>query len=187
MCGGRFLLLKADLTNYRQLSLGFRCPFWLPWPSGLLSPRSNNKQYMSEIYIKNNKSFRNLNSWTVQSQCSNVEATASTRAVAPHTKLYIPCNINPRRKLLNTDIWTDKKWTGFWHNFNYNLVFYLSHNPMWMPEDFVTKNCSDLLGEKIVLAIEKHFWISRLKAKNSQFFWDQTVKGQNNFRNRMLF
>ena len=40
------------------------------------------------------KVLETLISWTVQSQCSNVEATASTRAVAPHTKLYIPSIIS---------------------------------------------------------------------------------------------
>ena len=59
---------------------------------------------------------------------------------------------------------------------------------------FCYQNCSDLLWEKIVLVIEKNFWNSRLKAENLQKFWEyyleqfiQTVKGQNNFGNRMLF
>ena len=55
------------------------------------------------------------------------------------------------------------------------------------------QNLSDLLWEKNVLVIEKHFWNSRLKAENLQKFWDH----QNNlfkqwkvrtiFGNRMLF
>ena len=59
---------------------------------------------------------------------------------------------------------------------------------------FCYQNCSDLLlWEKIVLVIEKNFWNSRLKVENlkkklrslEQFI--QTVKGQNNSWNRMLF
>ena len=119
--GGRFRLLKTDPPNCRWLSLGFCGPLGLPWTSAApLALRATEPQIkqtnmiLSEIYVQNYKSFRNLNSWTVQSQCSNVEATASTRADAPHTKLYIPSNINPRRKLLSSIIWADKKWTGFW-------------------------------------------------------------------------
>ena len=37
---------------------------------------------------------------------------------------------------------------------------------------FCYQNCSDLLWEKIVLVIEKNFWISRLKAENLQKFWN---------------
>ena len=35
---------------------------------------------------------------------------------------------------------------------------------------FCYQNCSDLLWEKIVLALDKTFWSSRLKAKNLQIF-----------------
>ena len=35
---------------------------------------------------------------------------------------------------------------------------------------FCYQNCSDLLWEEIVLAIEKNFWNSRLKAENLQNF-----------------
>ena len=38
---------------------------------------------------------------------------------------------------------------------------------------FYYKNCFDLLWEKIVFAIEKNLWNSRLKAMNLQKFWDQ--------------
>ena len=37
---------------------------------------------------------------------------------------------------------------------------------------FCYQNCSDLLWEKNVLAMEKNFWNSRLKAENLQNFWD---------------
>ena len=37
---------------------------------------------------------------------------------------------------------------------------------------FCYQNCSDLLWEKVVLVIEKNFWISRLKAENLQKIWD---------------
>ena len=89
-------------------------PLGPPWHSGLLSPKSNKQTNMilSEIYVKNYKSFRDLNTWTVQSQCSNVEATASTRADAPHTKLCIPSNIKGNCSgdlLFSSFIWTDKK------------------------------------------------------------------------------
>ena len=44
---------------------------------------------------------------------------------------------------------------------------------------FFFHNVSDLLCDKIVLAIEKNFWNSGLKAKNLQKKWFiQTVKGQ---------
>ena len=51
------------------------------------------------------KVLETLISWTVQSQCSNVEATASTRAVAPHTKLYISSNINHSSNQQRLDQW----------------------------------------------------------------------------------
>ena len=37
---------------------------------------------------------------------------------------------------------------------------------------FCYQNCSDLLWEKIVLAFEKNFWNSRLKAENLVKFWN---------------
>ena len=37
---------------------------------------------------------------------------------------------------------------------------------------FCYQNCSDLLWEKIVLAIEKNVWNSRLRAENLQNFLD---------------
>ena len=48
---------------------------------------------------------------------------------------------------------------------------------------FCFQNCFDLLREKIVLAMEKNFRNSRLKAKylRSQEQFIQTVKGQHNF------
>ena len=52
---------------------------------------------------------------------------------------------------------------------------------------FCFRNCSDLLWEKNTLAIKKNFWNSRLKAKNLQKLWYQTVKGQTNFWNRKIF
>ena len=58
---------------------------------------------------------------------------------------------------------------------------------------FCYQNCSDLLGEKIVLLIEKKFWNLRLKAENFQHFWDQLNnlfkqwKVRTIFGNRMLF
>ena len=57
---------------------------------------------------------------------------------------------------------------------------------------FCGKNCSDLLGEKIVLVIEKNFWNLRLKAMYLQKWLRlleqciQTMKGQNNFWCRNL-
>ena len=58
---------------------------------------------------------------------------------------------------------------------------------------FCYQNCSGVLWEKNVLVIEKKIWNSKLKDENlqkclrssEQFI--QTVKGQNNFGNRMLF
>ena len=57
---------------------------------------------------------------------------------------------------------------------------------------FCYQNCSDLLWEKIVLVIEKTFeilgWRLRIcifLRSQEKFIW--TVKGQNNFWNRMLF
>ena len=54
---------------------------------------------------------------------------------------------------------------------------------------FCYQNCSDLLWEKIVLAIEKNFWNSRLKTENLQKFWDhyRSVNLQSNFWYSHLF
>ena len=58
---------------------------------------------------------------------------------------------------------------------------------------FCFQNCTDLLWEKKVLLIEKHFWNSRLKARNLQNFWDysnnlsEKWKGSTNFFKRMIF
>ena len=51
---------------------------------------------------------------------------------------------------------------------------------------FCYQNCSDLLWGKIVLVIEENFWSSRLKAEAEEQF-SQTVKGQNNFGNKISF
>ena len=48
----------------------------------------------------------------------------------------------------------------------------LSHKKWYV---FCFPNCSDLHWEKIVLVIDKIFWNSRLRAENSQVFWDQTI------------
>ena len=37
---------------------------------------------------------------------------------------------------------------------------------------FCYQNCSDLLWEKIVLVIDKNFWILRMMAENLQNVWD---------------
>ena len=55
---------------------------------------------------------------------------------------------------------------------------------------FCYQNCSDLLGEKIVLAIKKNFWNSRLKAENLQKIlrsFIQKVKGQKKFWYKSAF
>ena len=48
----------------------------------------------------------------------------------------------------------------------------MSGGVQWVEMVFCYQNCSDILREKIVLVIQKYFWNSRLKAKNSKKFWD---------------
>ena len=55
---------------------------------------------------------------------------------------------------------------------------------------FVTKICSDLLWEKIVLVIKKKFSNTRLKAENLQNFWghlNNLFKLRTIFGNRIFF
>ena len=57
---------------------------------------------------------------------------------------------------------------------------------------FYYQNCSDLLREKNVLVIKKNFEIEAEDREFAKFLrsleqFVQTVKGQNNFLNRILF
>ena len=53
-------------------------------------------------------------------------------------------------------------------NFSWNC----SDSKIYVHMVFCHQNYSDLQWEKIVLVIEKNFWISRLKADNWKTFWD---------------